>query len=138
MDRITDGHQGIGINVISKELIGVENETTKHTVNGAVFPTGPWKEAEYYLDITSFSETAGVGAITIDVKIETYDPATGKWRDAMVFQQLSCALSSSETTHEYKRLTGNIGVQQRVTYTTAGAGTIADCDFKVGAVYKRQ
>ena len=137
MDRITEGEPGIGVNVISGELIAVENETTKHTVNGSVFPTGPWKEAEYYLDITSFTETGGVNPVTIDVKVETYDPTTGKWRDAMVFQQLSCAASGSETTHEYKRLNSNIGVQQRVTYTTAGTGTIGDCDFKVGVVYKR-
>ena len=123
--------------VISKELISIENDTAKHTVNGAAFPTGPWKEAEYYLDITSFTETGGGGAVTIDVKVETYDPVTGKWRDAMVFQQLSCAIAGSETTHEYKRLASNIGVQQRVTYVTAGAGGIGDCDFKVGAVYKR-
>lgn len=137
MDRVTNGEPGIGGNVISKELIDVVNETTKHTVNGVSFPTGQWKEAEYYLDITSFTETVGANPVTIDVKVETYDPSTSKWRDAMVFQQLSCAASGSETTHEYKRLNSNIGVQQRVTYTTAGLGTIGDCDFKVGAVYKR-
>ena len=132
--RIT---KGAGYIVKSELLIGIENETTKHTVNGAEFSTGIWKEAEYVFDLTSFTETGAVNAVTIDVKVESYDPTTGKWRDVMVFQQVSCAASGSETTTEYKRLVGSLGVKQRVTYVTAGLGTIGDCDFKVGAVYKR-
>ena len=120
-----------------KELITVLNETTKHTVLGSEFFTGIWKEAEYFYDLTSFTETLGANPVTIDVKIESYDPETDTWRDAMVFQQKSCPASGSVTTQEYKRLVGGLGWKQRVSYTTAGAGTIGDCDFKVGVVYKR-
>lgn len=137
MDRIMDGNPDIGKNVISKELIKIVADTAKHTVNGAAFPTGPWKEAEYFYNLTVFDESGGANAITIDVKIQTYDPVSGEWRDAMVFQQVSCAAAGSETTQEYKRLASNLGVQQRVQYVTGGAGTIADCSFTVGAVYKR-
>lgn len=137
MERITDGMPGIGVNVISRELINIVADITKHTAHGSVFHTGPWKEAEYYLDIEGFDESGGVNPITIDVKVETYDVVVGVWRNAMVFQQLSCAASGSETAQEYKRLASNLGMQQRVTYTTGGAGTIADCTFRVGVVYKR-
>ncbi|MBC8520983.1 MAG: hypothetical protein H8D26_03190 [Methanomicrobia archaeon] len=126
-----------GKNVSIIELIAVTNETTKHTVNGTSYLVGQWKEAEYFYDLTSFTETGAATAVTIDVKVETYDPVTGKWRDAIVFQQVSCAASGSETTQEFKSLKSNIGVMQRITYTTGGTGTIGDCDFKVGAVYKR-
>ena len=118
-------------------LINIINETTKHTVVGSEFFTGIWKEAEYFFDLTSFTETVGANPVTIDVKIESYDPETDTWRDAMVFQQKSCPASGSVTTREYKRLVGGLGWKQRVSYTTAGAGTIGDCDFKVGVVYKR-
>lgn len=125
------------VGVIIEELISIENETIKHTVYGTEFFCGIWKEAEYFFDLTSFTETGGASAVTIDVKIQTYDPKTAKWRDAMVFQQKSCPASGSVTTQEYKRLASNLGWKQRVVYTTAGAGTIGDCDFKVGVVYKR-
>ena len=118
-------------------LIWVNNETTKHTVVGDEFFTGIWKEAEYYFDLTSFTETGAANPVTIDVKIQTYDYETDTWRDAMVFQQKSCGAGGSVTTSEYKRLASNLGWKQRVSYTTAGAGTIGDCDFKVGVVYKR-
>lgn len=119
------------------EMIKVVNETTKHTVTGDDFFTGIWKEAEYWFALTSFTETGGANPVTLDVKIQTWDKALYTWRDAMVFQQKSCGASGSVTTQEYKRLTGNLGWKQRVSYTTAGAGTIGDCDFKVGVVYKR-
>ena len=125
------------ISVTKKELITVINETTKHTVTGDEFFSGIWKEAEYFFDLTSFTETVGANPVTIDVKIESYDPETDTWRDAMVFQQKSCPASGNVTTQEYKRLVGGLGWKQRVSYTTAGAGTIGDCDFKVGVVYKR-
>ena len=118
-------------------LINIINETTKHTVTGEEFFTGIWKEAEYFFDLTSFTAIAETASVTIDVKVESLDPKTGIWHDAMVFQQKSCPVGGSVTTQEYKRLTGNLGWKQRVSYTTAGAGTIGDCDFKVGAVYKR-
>ena len=121
----------------SEELINITNETIKHTVNGPEYFTGIWTEAEYFFDLTSFTETVGANPVTIDVKIESYDPETDTWRDAMVFQQKSCPASGSVTTQEYKRLVGGLGWKQRVVYTTAGAGTIGDCDFKVGVVYKR-
>ena len=123
--------------VCSEELINILNETAKYTVAGPKFFTGIWKEAEYVFNLTSFTETGGANPVTIDVKIQTYDPETATWDDAMVFQQKSCAASGSVTTREKKMLVGNLGWKQRVMYTTAGAGTIGDCDFKVGVVYKR-
>ena len=125
------------LSVCTEILQDITNETLKRTVAGSKFFTGLWKEAEYFFDLTSFTESVSGGAVTIDVKIQTYDPETVKWRDAMVFQQKSCPSGGSVTTYEYKRLTGNLGWKQRVVYTTAGAGTIGDCDFKVGVVYKR-
>lgn len=120
-----------------QELIDVVDDTTKHTVTGDEFFTGIWKEAEYFFDLDPLQRVADGADVTLDVKIETYDPETETWRDAMVFQQVVTTTNAAVTTHEYKRLTGNLGWKQRVSYTTAGAGTISDCDFNVGVVYKR-
>ena len=125
------------ISTTYESLIEIMNETTKHTVTGDEFFTGIWKEAEYFFHLSSFTETGGASAVTIDVKIQSLDPETGNWHDVMVFQQKSCPASGSVTTEEGKRLTGNLGWKQRLSYTTAGAGTIGDCDFIAGAVYKR-
>lgn len=125
------------IAVQNSELIAIVNETTKHTVVGEEFDTGIWKEAEYYLDLTKLQRVAAGANVTIDVKIESYDPETDTWRDAMVFQQLATIVDAAVSTTETKTLVGNLGWKQRISYTTAGAGTIEDCDFKVGVVYKR-
>lgn len=106
-------------------LISVINETTSHTVYGEEFFAGIWKEAEYQLYCSSLTGTSP----TLDVTVQAYDPETAQWRDAMVFQQLTAAGS------EYKGLTSALGWKQRIKYVTTG--TLTDCDFKVGVVYKR-
>jgi len=109
------------------ELIAVEDETTEHTAYGAEFFTGVWKEAEYFLKCTSLTGTTP----TLDVTIQAYDPNIDAWTDIMVFQQLDAAGS------ERKTLLNGLGWKQRVKYTTADGTTLTDCDFKVGAIYKR-
>lgn len=121
----------------NEELIKVVTDTATHTVHGDEFFTGFWKHAEYFLDITKLQRVAAGGNVTIDVKIESYDQEIGTWRDAMVFQPLSTVTDAAVDTQEYKSLSSNLGWKQRVTYVTAGAGSILDCDLKVGVVYKR-
>lgn len=107
-------------------LASIVNETTKHTVYGDEFFTGIWKQAEYHLYCTSLTGTIP----TLDVTIQGYDPNTAQWKDIMVFQQLDAAGG------EFKTLLSGLGWKQRVKYVTAGTA-VTDCDFIVGAVYKR-
>lgn len=125
------------ISTTIEKLIEVENDTSKHTVTGAEFFTGIWKEAEYHYYLTNFTETGGANTVTLDVKIETYNPIINRWYDTMVFQQGVAGPGGGLIFEETKTLVGTLGWKQRVSYTTAGAGTIGDCDFKVGVVYKR-
>lgn len=137
MQRITDGDPEIGVNVINELMIEVENETTKHSVSGAAFLTGKWTKADYFLSVTSFTESGAANPVTVDVVIQTYDPGTDMWITTQTFTQVVCAAGGSETAQEVKGLSSSIGIKQRVVYITAGTGTISDLDFKVGVVYKR-
>jgi len=87
--------------------------------------TGAWRQAEYHLYCTSLTGTTP----TLNVTIQGYDPSTEQWKDVMVFQELDDAGS------EFKTLLSGLGWKQRAKYTTAG--TVTDCDFTLGVVYKR-
>lgn len=123
--------------VYEEGLIAVINEDIKHTVTGEEVFSGIWEEAEYVLDVTSFAETGGVDPVTLDVKIETYEPYAKTWHDAIVFQTIECPAGGTTTAKENKTLLSGLGWKQRVTYTTAGAGTVSNLSFRAGVVYKR-
>lgn len=107
------------------EMINIVDETTSHTAYGSEFFTNRWREAELFLKCTSLTGTSP----TLDVIVQAYDPNIADWNDIATFTQLSAAGS------ERKIVTAGLGWKERVKYTTGG--TVTDCDFKVGAVFKR-
>lgn len=110
------------------DMLTVTNKTVKNTYYGTVIFTGIWKQAEYTLSCTALTGTAP----TLDVTIQGYDPTTGLWKDVLVFQQLITAGV------EHKTVLSGLGWTQRVKYVTDDtAANLTDCDFIVGAVYKR-
>jgi len=106
-------------------LLSVLNETTSHTVNGEAFETSQWNKAEFHLSCTSLTGSSD----TLDVKIQAYDLNTQVWHDIATFTQLTAAGA------QHINISEGLGWMERVQYTTGG--TVTDCDFKVGVVYKR-
>jgi len=115
-------------------LANVINQTTKGTYELSSYDTSHYKEAEYILDVTALTETGGSNAITLDVKIQSYYPATGKWKDVVIFDQVSVT-GATTTSTQHKIATTGLGTKQRVVYTLGGDGTVGDCDFRVEVVY---
>ncbi len=111
--------------VYTKELLKKENFTSTGTFYSDEYFSGVWKYAEFYLNVTSLTGTDP----TLDVTIQAYDPSTGLWKDIVVFDQATGAGS------QLKVATAGLGWKIRVKYVTGG--TITDCDFVVGAVFKR-
>ncbi|MCM8900625.1 hypothetical protein KVG29_05200 [Caldicoprobacter algeriensis] len=83
-----------------------------------------YKEAVFFLDVTAVSGTAP----TLDVKIKTKDPVSGKWFDLVNFTQVTAVTS------EMKAVSGLLGSQIAVFYTIGG--TTPSFTFSVGAVLK--
>jgi len=111
--------------VYPMELANISNWTTTGTFYVASKFSGLWKYADFYLDVSSLSGTSP----TLDVNIQAYDPVTGEWTDIVVFDQVTSPGA------QMKVLTAGLGWKVRVKYTIGG--TISDCDFKVGAIFKR-
>jgi len=113
------------LTVERQDMVSVANLVADATAYSQEFYTGIWKHAEYHLYCTSLTGTTP----TLNVTIQGYDPLTEQWKDVLVFQELDDAGS------EFKTLLSGLGWKQRAEFTTAG--TITDCDFKLGVVYKR-
>jgi len=108
------------------EMVSVVDLTAKDTYYSAEFFTGLWLQAEYALYCSSLTGTVP----TLNVTIQGYDPSTEQWKDILVFQELTTAGS------EFKTVLSGLGWEQRVKYVLGG-DAVTDCDFIVGAVYKR-
>jgi len=106
-------------------LLKLTNINADATAYSQEFFTGIWKQAEYHLYCTSLTGTTP----TLNVTIQAQDPSTEQWKDILVFQELDAAGS------EFKTLLSGLGWKQRAKFTTAG--TVTDCDFTLGVVYKR-
>jgi len=111
--------------VYTKELLKKENFTSTGTFYSDEYFSGIWRYAEFYLNVTSLTGSSP----TLDVTIQAYDLSTGLWKDIAVFDQATGADS------QLKVATAGLGWKLRVKYKTGG--TITDCDFVVGAVFKR-
>jgi len=107
------------------QMLLLTNLVADATAYSQEFFTGVWKQAEYHLYCTSLTGTTP----TLNVTIQGYDPSTEQWKDVLVFQELDDAGS------EFKTLLSGLGWKQRAKFTTAG--TITDCDFTLGVIYKR-
>jgi hypothetical protein len=83
-----------------------------------------YKEAIFFLDVTAVSGTTP----TLDVKIKTKDPVSGKWFDLVTFTQ------ATAVTSEMKTVSGLLGSQIAVFYEIAG--TTPSFTFSLGAVLK--
>jgi len=83
-----------------------------------------FKEAVFFLDVTAVSGTTP----TLDVKIKTKDPVSGKWFDLVTFTQVT------GVTSEMKTVSGLLGSQIAVFYEIAG--TTPSFTFSLGAVLK--
>jgi hypothetical protein len=83
-----------------------------------------FKEAVFFLDVTAASGTTP----TLDVKIKTKDPVSGKWFDLASFTQ------ATGITSEMKAVSGLLGSQIAAFYTIAG--DTPSFTFSLGAVLK--
>lgn len=83
-----------------------------------------FKEAVFFLDVTAVSGTTP----TLDVKIKTKDPVSGKWFDLASFTQ------ATAVTSEMKAVSGLLGSQIAAFYTISG--TTPSFTFSLGAVLK--
>lgn len=83
-----------------------------------------YKEAVFFLDVTAVSGATS----TLDVKIKTKDPVSGKWFDLVAFTQATAATS------EMKAVSGLLGSQIAVFYEIAG--DTPSFTFSLGAVLK--
>ena len=83
-----------------------------------------YREAVFFLKVTSVSGTDP----TLDVKIVTYDPASGDWFDLVSFTQ------ATGTTKEMKAVSSGLGHKIAVEYTIGG--TTPSFTFSVGCVLK--
>jgi len=106
-------------------LVEEENLTTSGTYYSDNFFSGIWKQAIFALNCTSLTGSSP----TLDVTIEGYLPDVDMWVDITSFTQLTSAGS------EVKIIGNLVGWLLRVKYVLGG--TVTDCDFKVGVVYKR-
>lgn len=82
------------------------------------------KAASFFLDVTAAAGTSP----TLDVVVETKDPASGKWFTIATFTQ------ATGVTSERVAVTENMGHDVRVSYTIGGTGP--DFTFSVGAVFE--
>jgi len=115
--------------VHNETLVAVEDLAADDTYYSEEFFTGLWKIGEFVLDVTSLTGTTP----TLNVTIEAYDPTTETWITMITFTE-----ATGVTTEKKQNINAayiGLGWENRVKYVTAG--TITDCDFKVGAVYKR-
>ncbi len=86
--------------------------------------TKKYKEALFFLDVTAVAGTAP----TLDVKIKTKDPTSGKWFDLVSFTQVT------GVTSEMKSVGGLLGSQIAVFYSITGDSP--SFTFSIGAVLK--
>jgi len=113
------------LSVYTRKLLEKTDFTSTGTFYSDTYFSGIWKTGEYYLNVENLTGTDP----TLDVSIQSYDPSTGIWKDIVEFEQATGAGT------QLKVATAGLGWQQRVKYMTGG--TITDCDFKVGVVFKR-
>lgn len=77
-----------------------------------------------FLDVTAATGTSP----TLDIDVETQDPASGKWRVLTSFTQ------ATGVTDEMVTVSAPMGHALRVSYTLGG--TTPDFTFSLGAVYE--
>ena len=101
--------------------------------------TGIFKEADYLLYIDRL-ENAGSNDITLQVSIESYDVATQKWYDAVIFDDVVVQAEPTINQTQVKIATAGLGFYQRVRWYIKDTGGDGDPDqwrFKVGVTYKQ-
>jgi len=106
-------------------LVKEEDLTTAGTYYSDEFFVGMWERAIFGLNCTSLSGSSP----TLDVSIEVYIPDVDIWIPVLSFNQLTSSGSEVKTLSEVH------GWLLRIKYVLGG--TVTDCDFKVGAVFKR-
>ena len=106
-------------------LVEEENLTTAGTYYSDEFFVGMWERAIFGLNCTSLTGSSP----TLDVSVEVYIPDVDIWIPVLTFNQLTSSGS------EVKTLNDVHGWLLRVKYVLGGS--VTDCDFKVGAVFKR-
>ena len=115
------------------EMAYSTNLTTKGTYYGVLCNSKRWREADYYLECTSL---AGVTP-TLDVSIESYDPAIAAWAGGNPWYTVATFAQLAAAGTEAIQLDIGLGWWQRAVYVLADAGgAVTDCDFRLGVVYK--
>jgi len=113
------------VSVKHELLLEVKDLTTAGTYYSDKFFIGMWERAIFGLNCTVLTGSSP----TLDVSIEVYIPDVDIWIPVITFNQLTSSGS------EVKVLSDLQGWLLRVKYVLSGS--ITDCDFKVGAVFKR-
>lgn len=111
--------------VYNKELIKVVDQTSTGTFYGDYIFSGIWRQGEFHLDVSNLTGTDP----TLDVIIRMYNPVTLLEEDIVVFDR------ATASGRQLKIATAGLGWKVRVKYVLGG--TITDCDFTVGAIFKR-
>lgn len=127
IDQTTPGvTNGVQIVQSAQEvtLLASAARTTSGDTSATPVDVKKYKEAIFFLDVTAVSGTTP----TLDVKIKTKDPVSGKWFDLVAFTQ------ATAVTSEMKAVSGLLGSQISVFYTIGG--TTPSFTFSVGAVLK--
>jgi len=125
---LTDANGVVQVQVIQSAqevtLLASATRTTSGDTSATPVDVKKYKEAVFFLDVTAVSGTAP----TLDVKIKTKDPVSGKWFDLAAFTQ------ATDVTSEMKAVSGLLGSQIAVFYTIGG--TTPSFTFSVGVVLK--
>ena len=115
------------------EISGVN----KDTYYGNEYFSGIFKEGNYVLYVDKI-EDSGSGGLTFSCSIQSYDIATGKWYDAVVFDDVSVPSAGNVSAKTYTKIaTAGLGFKQRVKWSLSGDGTPGYTSFKVGVSYKQ-
>ena len=99
--------------------------------------SGIFKEGNYVLYVNKI-EDSGSGGLTFSCSVQSYDIATDKWYDAVVFDDISIPSAGNVSAKTYTKIaTAGLGFKQRVKWSLSGDGTPGFTSFKVGVTYKQ-
>jgi hypothetical protein len=105
-------------------LLASAARTTSGNTESTPVSVGWYKEADLFLNVSA----ASGGSPTLDVVIETQDPASGVWATLTSFTQ------KTTTGSELKTISTNLGYRIAVKYTIGGS--TPSFTFSVGVVLK--
>lgn len=123
----TDGIKKIAdpISLAYANLVILNNSARSTSGTSTEITVGNYREASFFLNVTSVSGTSP----TLDVVIQTKDPASGEWFDIVTFNRATGITKE----HKFDKSVG-FGSVIRARYTIGGTG--ASFTFSVGAVVK--